>query len=67
MTCKQTTAPDPVTTMLHLRADVLRMLAEIEALADLPSIAHVRTRAPAVAGRMRGIVNKPEYVEASKR
>lgn len=59
--------PDPVAALVHLRAAMVRIANEVDALADLPSIREVREHAPALGERMRNTVMAPEMVSASTR
>lgn len=61
------TAPDPVAALLHLRAEMVRMALEVDALADLGSIVAVRAQAPVISDRMRNAAMRREMEEASNR
>ena len=60
-------AADPVTALIRLRAEVLRMALDVEALAERRGIAHVRHQVPRLADRFRQIAARHDYVEASRR
>lgn len=65
MAANETTA-DPIAELISLRAWVLRMSHEVEAIGELPS----RQRggeAARIAERMRHAVSAPALVEACKR
>jgi hypothetical protein len=58
---------DPISTLIHLRAEMVRIANEVDALADLTSIRNVRAAAPAVSLRLRNTAMTREMVEASER
>lgn len=58
---------DPVTALVALRAEVVRLAHEVEALTDERSIVNVRKLAPMVASRLRDAAMRPDMQEASKR
>ena len=60
-------AVDPTTALIRLRAEVVRLAHEVDALADLPSIRDVRRQAPELARRMRDAAMTREMVDASAR
>jgi hypothetical protein len=65
-TDQPTSSVDPITELLNLRAWVLRISYEVDAIGDLPA----RKRGPEanrIADRMRAKVNTPRMVEACRR
>jgi len=58
---------DPIAALVQLRAEMLRIAHEVEALSDLASIRDVRTWAPLVAEKMRRVAMTREMVAASTR
>lgn len=58
---------DPITSLVKLRAEVMHLAYEVDALSDARGIAEVRKRAPCVGERIRALVMRPEFVEACKR
>lgn len=64
----QSTAPaDPVTALVHLRAEIVRLAHEVEGLVDYGSISGVRRAAPLLAERFRNAAMARDMVEACKR
>ena len=59
--------PDPIAALVHLRAAMVRIANEVDALADLPSIREIRGRAPALAEKIRNMAMAREMVSASAR
>lgn len=58
---------DPVTALVALRAEMVRLAHEVEALTDERGIVDVRKRAPVIANRLRDAAMRRDMVEASKR
>ena len=58
---------DAITELVRLRADMVRIAHEVEALADERRISDVRKMAPVVAGWMRDAAMRRGVVEACKR
>jgi len=58
---------DPVAALVHLRAEMIRIANEVDALADLPSIREVRGHAPALGDKIRNAAMAREMVSASER
>lgn len=58
---------DPVTALIALRAEMVRLAHEVEALTDERSIVDVRKVAPVIANRLRDAAMRRDMVEASKR
>jgi hypothetical protein len=58
---------DAATALVRLRAEMVRIAHEVEALADLRGIADVRAHAPNIARKMRDAAMTREMEQASKR
>jgi hypothetical protein len=56
----------PVNALVRLRAEMVRIANEVDALADLPSIREVRGHAPALGEKIRNVAMAADMVEASK-
>jgi hypothetical protein len=55
---------DTTSLLIRLRAEMVRLAHEVEALAELSSIVSIRTLAPPLANKMRDAAMKRELMEA---
>lgn len=58
---------DTISSLVHLRAEIIRVAHEVDALADLAGIADVRRKAPLVAERLRSVAMTQEMKQACER